>query len=182
MSHVASSVVSIPAIRYSILYLEGSHDPDMMSDVVPRFEPFERCCMAILFVGGRGCVRRVNAMIFLGRGYSLAFFFGTLSLSKFIAVLASSGRDVEVLYVPQWQTRPPPRRRSSARTSSCSSERVELARLLVTVLPLFPCHNQPSLVLELAVGLTLGEAVVVLEHGDDCDGKMLTCPHALTTK
>ena len=31
-----------------------------------------------------------------------------------------------------------PARRSSARTSSCSSERVELARLLVTVLPLFP--------------------------------------------
>ncbi len=42
------------AIRYSIPYLEGSHDPNMMSEVVPRFEPFERCCMAILFVGGRG--------------------------------------------------------------------------------------------------------------------------------
>ena len=42
------------AIRYSIPYLEGSHDPDMMSEVVPRFEPFERCCMVILFVGGRG--------------------------------------------------------------------------------------------------------------------------------
>ena len=52
--HVASSVVSIPAIQHSILYLEGSHDPDMMSEVVPRFEQFERCCMAILFVGGQG--------------------------------------------------------------------------------------------------------------------------------
>ena len=54
VSHVASSVVSIPAIQHIILYLEGSHDPDMMSEVVPRFEPFECCCMAILFVGGRG--------------------------------------------------------------------------------------------------------------------------------
>ena len=88
VKHVASSVVSIPAIRHSILYLEGSHDPDMMSEVVPRFEPFERCCMAILFVGGRGkttlhptspppllvnsdhhpLCQRVNATIFLGRG------------------------------------------------------------------------------------------------------------------
>ncbi len=25
-----------------------------LHQVVPRFEPFERCCMAILFVGGRG--------------------------------------------------------------------------------------------------------------------------------
>ena len=54
VSHVASSAVLIPAIRYSINYLEGSHNPDMMSEVVPRFEPFEHCCMAILFVGGRG--------------------------------------------------------------------------------------------------------------------------------
>ena len=97
VSHVASSVVSIPAIRHSILYLEGSHDPDMMSEVVPRFEPFERCCMAILFVGGRGkttlhptspppllvnsdhhpLCQRVNATIFLGRGNPLHFFFGT---------------------------------------------------------------------------------------------------------
>jgi hypothetical protein len=87
VSHVASSVVSIPAIRHSILYLEGSHNPDMMSEVVPRFESFERCCTAILFVGGRGkttstviatlCVKRVNATIFLGRGNPLRFFFGT---------------------------------------------------------------------------------------------------------
>jgi hypothetical protein len=48
--HVACSAVSIPAIRYSIPYLEGSHNPDMMSEVVPRFETFERCCMAIPFV------------------------------------------------------------------------------------------------------------------------------------
>jgi len=39
------------AIRYSVPYLEGSHDPDMMSEVVPRFQPFERCCMVILFCG-----------------------------------------------------------------------------------------------------------------------------------
>jgi len=76
--------------------LGGIYDPDMMSEVVPRFEPFEHCCMAILFVGGQGkttlhptspppllvksvdrgdhpvapslCVRRIHAMIFLGRG------------------------------------------------------------------------------------------------------------------
>ena len=54
VSHVASSLVLFPAIRQSILYLEGSQDPNMMSEVVPRFEPFERCCMGILFVGGRG--------------------------------------------------------------------------------------------------------------------------------
>ena len=77
--------------------LGGVYDPDIMSDVGAQFEPFERCCMAILFVGGQGktmlhptspplllvksvdrggdhpvapslCVRRINAMIFLGRG------------------------------------------------------------------------------------------------------------------
>ena len=42
------SAVSILAIRYSIPYLEGSNDPDMMSEVVPRFELFERCCMVKL--------------------------------------------------------------------------------------------------------------------------------------
>ena len=97
VSHVASSVVLILAIQHIILYLEGSQDPDMMSEAIPRFEPFECCCMAILFCGrpreddappvgtsppplliksdDRGnhpvapslCVRRVNAMIFLGR-------------------------------------------------------------------------------------------------------------------
>ena len=51
---MASSAVSIPVIQYSIPYLEGSHDLHMMSEVIPRFEPLERCCMAILFVGGRG--------------------------------------------------------------------------------------------------------------------------------
>jgi hypothetical protein len=49
--------VSIPAIGYSIPYLEGSHNPDMMPEVSPWFKPFERCCMVILFVGGRGKTR-----------------------------------------------------------------------------------------------------------------------------
>jgi hypothetical protein len=34
VSHVASSAVSFSAMRYSILYLEGSHGPNMMSEVV----------------------------------------------------------------------------------------------------------------------------------------------------
>jgi len=58
VSHVASSAVSFTAIRHSILYLEGSHNPDMMSEVVLRIEPFERCCMVILFVGGQGTVSK----------------------------------------------------------------------------------------------------------------------------
>jgi len=48
VSHVASSVVLLPAIQHSILYLEGSHE------VVLRIKPFECCCMVILFVGGQG--------------------------------------------------------------------------------------------------------------------------------
>ena len=36
----ASSAVSIPAIWYSIPNLEGSHHPNMMPVVVPRFETF----------------------------------------------------------------------------------------------------------------------------------------------
>ena len=63
VSHVVSLAVSIPAIRYSIPYLEGSHDPDMMPEVVPRFEPFERCCMAILFTKSSGSYASL-----LGRG------------------------------------------------------------------------------------------------------------------
>jgi len=58
VSHVASSAVSFTAIRHSILYLEGSHDPDTMSEVVLRIEPFECCCMVMLFVGGRGTVSK----------------------------------------------------------------------------------------------------------------------------
>ena len=49
VNHVASSVVS--NWQYNTASSEGSHDPDMMTEVVPRFEPFERCCMAILFCG-----------------------------------------------------------------------------------------------------------------------------------
>ena len=44
-----------------------------------------------IWKGGRGlCLGKdqVNDTIFLGRGNPLRFFFGTLSLSKFIAVLA----------------------------------------------------------------------------------------------
>ncbi len=52
VNHVTSSVVS--GWQYDTASSEGSHDPDMMTEVLPRFEPFERCCMAILFVGGRG--------------------------------------------------------------------------------------------------------------------------------
>jgi len=55
VSHVASSAVSFTAKRHSILYLEGSHDPDMMSEVIIRIE---RCCMVILFAGGRGTVSK----------------------------------------------------------------------------------------------------------------------------
>ena len=51
MKHVASSVVL--NWQYDTASSEGSHDPDMMTEVVPWFEPFERCCMAILFVGGQ---------------------------------------------------------------------------------------------------------------------------------
>jgi len=42
VNHVASSVVS-----------NRPYDTASSAEVVPRFEPFERCCMAILFVGGR---------------------------------------------------------------------------------------------------------------------------------
>ena len=65
VNHVASSAVSILAIRYSIPYLEGSHDPDMMPEVVPRIEPFECCCMAILFVSTKSSGSYASL---LGRG------------------------------------------------------------------------------------------------------------------
>jgi hypothetical protein len=90
-----------------------------------------------------------------------------LSLSKFIAVSASLGQDGEVLYVPRWQTRPPPR----ARTSSCSSKHVELARLLVTVLPLIPCDNQTSLVLESAFARIALEFMLFYEWYFVCEKK-----------
>jgi hypothetical protein len=51
---MTSSAVSILAIQYSIPYLEGSHNPNIMPELIPWLEPFERCCMAILFVGGQG--------------------------------------------------------------------------------------------------------------------------------
>ena len=41
------------AIQYSILW-GVSWPPDMMTEIVLRFKPFEHCCMAILFVGSKG--------------------------------------------------------------------------------------------------------------------------------
>jgi hypothetical protein len=77
VSHVACSAVLRLAIRHSIHYLEGSHDPDMMSEVIARFKPFEHCCMAKLFVGGRGCFRG-KFFDFLGKGVIPCVFFLTL--------------------------------------------------------------------------------------------------------
>ena len=76
---------------------EGSHDPDMMSEVVARFKPFEHCCMAKLFVGGRGCFRG-KFFDFLGKGViPCVFFFGTLSLGT-LSVGLGDGRLLLMLH------------------------------------------------------------------------------------